>query len=336
MRIENPLPVLVAAALFGLCACAAAPPATPPELPVSVTSSPAPVPSSPISASPSPVGSAATAAARPSVAPRVPPGFSEQQVAAGRLLLTSFTGAQSHLTMRVWVWLPPQYDDPAWADKKFPVVVLFPGGDGVNYTQWFSFGQPEYVAHASASGEIQPFILVEPQLQPGVNVDTECTDLPGQPRVGTFLGRDVPTMLEATFRILPQRTAWGVGGASSGGYCAARLLFAEPQRFAVGTAFAGYFLIDTTLPAGKTKEAMATSPQVIAAGPNPPDVLFHNWVGTSDRHALAQYRAFEAVVRPPTRVGATVVEGAGHTWTAFKAWVPDLFRYYAQHLDKPA
>ncbi len=38
--------------------------------------------------------------------------------------------------MKVYVWLPPQYDDPRYAQTRFPVLELFPGGAGVTYTQW--------------------------------------------------------------------------------------------------------------------------------------------------------------------------------------------------------
>ena len=93
-------------------------------------------------------------------------GFASQKVGVGRLLLlTTLTGPVSGVRMRVWVWLPPQYDEPRYAHTAFPVLMLFPGGDGVSYTQWFSFGQPELIASKSATGEVSPFVRVEPQLQ---------------------------------------------------------------------------------------------------------------------------------------------------------------------------
>jgi len=203
--------------------------------------------------------------------------------------------------MRVWVWLPPQYDQPAYASTRFPVLVLYPGGDGVNYTQWFSPEKIGIVAAGAASGQISPFVIVEPQLQLSTQLDTECTDLAGQPQVGTFMETDVPAMVKAEFRVSGSRTGWGVGGVSSGAYCASRLLFARPDVFSVGASVGGYFTIETPLAAGRSPAARATSPQVIAAQ-NPPDVRLRLWAGSGDPVSLRENQAFLAVVRPPDHV----------------------------------
>lgn len=41
-----------------------------------------------------------------------------------------FKGRISGVSGEVYVWLPPQYDDPAYQDKKFPVVQMLPGFPG--------------------------------------------------------------------------------------------------------------------------------------------------------------------------------------------------------------
>ena len=265
-------------------------------------------------------------------------GFAPQKVGVGRLLLTTLTGPVSAVRMRVWVWLPPQYDEPRYAHTAFPVLMLFPGGDGVSYTQWFSFGQPELIASKSATGEVSPFVMVEPQLQVNEKLDTECTDLDGQPKVGTFLDTDVPAMVKTSFRVIQDRSGWGVGGASSGAYCANRLLFAHPEKFAAGVSLAGYFIIDTPLPAGHTAAAKASSPQIIAGGPNPPDVWLRCWMGSAgaaEANTRRQYEDFIKVVRAPTKVDAKTLQGATHTWASFTAMLPDTFAFFTEHLAKP-
>jgi len=250
--------------------------------------------------------------------------------------VTTLTGRASELTMKVWVWVPPQYDDPKYATTAFPVLMLYPGGDGTNYTQWYSFGQPELVAAKAATGEVSPFIMVEPQMQLSAGLDTECTDLEGQPKVGTFLGTDVPAMIKENFRVLPDRTAWGVGGASSGGYCAARLLLAHPDRFSVGVTLGGYFQIDTPLAAGHSAAAKATSPMAIASGANPPDVWLRAWTSSGEVFSVSQNQAFLKVVRPPTKADLKLLPGGAHTWTTFTKMLPDTFAFFTEHLDKPS
>ena len=80
-------------------------------------------------------------------------------------LAASFTGPKSGLDgdNDVLVWLPPQYNDRAYANTDFPVVMLLPGYPGTPQT-WFGQmdGQQELAAlvqqHAST-----PFVLVAAQ-----------------------------------------------------------------------------------------------------------------------------------------------------------------------------
>ena len=48
----------------------------------------------------------------------------------GYLFQTSVTGARSHLTRDVYVYLPPQYFQKAYAHYKFPVIELLHGSPG--------------------------------------------------------------------------------------------------------------------------------------------------------------------------------------------------------------
>ncbi len=294
-----------------------------PPTPTGPTSTPGPTPTGPTTPTPS-------SGAQP---------FSRQSAGVGRLMVTTLSGRASGVTMKVWVWVPPQYDDPQYARAAFPVLMLYPGGDGVSYTQWFSFGQPELISARSRTGEVSPFIMVEPQMQVSTSLDTECTDLDGLPKVGTFLDTDVPAMVRDSFRVLPARTAWGVGGASSGAYCAARVLFGNPDRFSVGVTLGGYFEIDTPLAAGHTAAARATSPMAIATGPNPPAVWLRAWTGSAgaaEAISLRQNQAFVKAVRAPTKADLKVLPDGTHTWTTFTKMLPDTFAFFTEHLDKPA
>jgi len=261
--------------------------------------------------------------------------FAAQKVGTGRLMVTTLNGKASGVTMKVWVWVPPQYDDPRYAKTAFPVLMLFPGGDGVGYTQWFSFGQPELISAGSKTGVVSPFVMVEPQMQLSTAQDTECTDLDGQPKVGTFLDTDVPATIADSFRVIAGRSGWGVGGASSGGYCAARLLFGHPDRFSVGVTLGGYFQIDTPLAAGHTPAAKATSPMAVESGPHPPDVWLRAWSSSAEAFSVSQNQSFMKVVQPPTKADLKILPGGAHTWATFAKMLPDTFAFFTEHLDKP-
>lgn len=263
--------------------------------------------------------------------------FEPLKVGVGKYQVTTLKGAASGVSMKVYVWLPPQYDDPAFADKRFPVLLTYPGGTGHNYTQWTGFGQPELLASGGPNKDITPFVMVETQLQLNGKLETECTDLAGHPKIGTFMDTDVPNMLKENFRVLPERTAWGLAGASSGGYCAIKHLMHNPTKFAAGAALSGYFQIDSRLAAGKTAEAKATSPLAMAKAGVLPDVKFlamSGNKGASERLTIKRNKEFKAAVKPPLEV--EVYEGkGGHTWSAFKSMMPTMFAWLSKNLDKP-
>src|SRR4051794_38701965 len=56
--------------------------------------------------------------------------------AAGGVRVTQLKGRVSGVDAEVCVWLPPQYNDPAYKDKKFPVVELLSGYPG-SAKAWF-------------------------------------------------------------------------------------------------------------------------------------------------------------------------------------------------------
>jgi hypothetical protein len=105
----------------------------------------------------------------------------------GRLAVTTLTGTRSGVTLKVWVWLPPEYDEPAFAHKDFPALMLFPGGTGAGHNAWAGtgLGAREVVASGAAHGSLSPFVFVMPEMQVSPALDTECADLPGEPRMGT-------------------------------------------------------------------------------------------------------------------------------------------------------
>ncbi|HEY6795229.1 MAG TPA: alpha/beta hydrolase-fold protein, partial [Kineosporiaceae bacterium] len=159
----------------------------------------------------------------------------------GRLVVTRLTGPASGVSLRVWVWLPPQYDEPAYAHSAFPALMLYPGGSGAGYNTWAGtqYHAREEDAAGAAAGRLTPFVFVMPEMQPGEHRDTECADLPGQPKIGTFLATDVRRMVLDNLRVLPDRTGWGAAGASAGAYCAARVVFNHPDQYCAVVSIAG-------------------------------------------------------------------------------------------------
>ena len=97
----------------------------------------------------------------------------------GYLFQTTITGLHSHLARDVYVYLPPQYFQKAYAHYKFPVIELLHGSPG-NPQAWLSVldAIPTYLnlleAHPSDAA-----ILVMPDTDGGQQYGLQCLNNPG-------------------------------------------------------------------------------------------------------------------------------------------------------------
>ncbi|AOR31964.1 esterase [Streptomyces fodineus] len=160
--------------------------------------------------------------------------------AAGGVEVTQLKGRVSGVNAEVYVWLPPQYNDPAYRNKKFPVVEVLPGYPG-SAKAWFgSMKAHEQLLPLMKSGQVAPFILVAPRTNLLAGVDTGCANIPGQVNADTWLSIDVPKMVMDNFRAEPAPQGWAVAGYSAGAHCAVKLAVAHPDRYRAAVSLSGY------------------------------------------------------------------------------------------------
>jgi hypothetical protein len=260
--------------------------------------------------------------------------FTQLRSDSGPILQTTLVGAASGVTMPVWVWLPPQYDEPAYAHTAFPALMLYPGGTGADRNAWVGtgLGGRELVAAGARNGTLTPFILVMPSMQLNPDLDTECADLPGNPKVGTFLAVDVRKMVEDNFRVRTDRDGWGAAGTSSGAYCATRLVFDHPDQYAAVASIGGYFSIETTL-AGADDPSVRSGDPASVAVTSPPDVSVLLYTG--DGRDLKDAQRFLATLRPPTHAQLQVLPGGQHLTVDFAKMIPGTLAFLTAHLGHP-
>jgi enterochelin esterase-like enzyme len=140
---------------------------------------------------------------------------------------------------RVIVWLPPGYD--ANAARPYPVVMFLPGQPSSPQGTVRHFQFARIATQLVQSHQVPPFVAVFPTLMIAPPRDTECTDVPGSVQAETWLNTDVPTYVGQHYRVQPPGPDWSLIGWSTGGFCAAKLVAAHPDRFGSATAFGGYF-----------------------------------------------------------------------------------------------
>ncbi|WP_328310812.1 alpha/beta hydrolase [Streptomyces sp. NBC_00442] len=243
--------------------------------------------------------------------------------------VTRLTGRVSGAEGEVYVWLPPQYDDPAYRNKDFPVAELLPGHPG-SARDWFTnLDVAEQLRPLMADGEVKPFILVAPRtaLLAG-GQDTGCANVPGVVNADTWLSVDVRKMVTDTFRAVTGADGWAVAGISAGAHCAAKLAVEHPDRYRAGVALSGY-----NDPAAEPDSITAGDP-VLRRTSDPLWLLTH--AGRAPRTSLyltgqpgdgyEDGLALHAAAKPPTEVWVRKT-GGGHLNVVWKPLVPRVFRW---------
>ncbi|MET9293252.1 alpha/beta hydrolase-fold protein [Streptomyces sp. NPDC003077] len=182
-----------------------------------------------------------------------------------KIVKTRWHGKKSGFTGDIWAWVPPQYNDPRYAKSGFPVLIALPGAYGYPNNYWIGgdFQLQEKVAEWSQEGKTLPFILVMPVLNPKKKY-FDGSDIPGQPKMGTWLAEDVPDFARANFRTYESRDGWAFMGSSSGGFAAMKTVLKYPNKFKAVIANGPDVAPDSPMWKGHPREKQANDPGWLA------------------------------------------------------------------------
>ncbi|MFI5978762.1 alpha/beta hydrolase [Streptomyces sp. NPDC051452] len=258
--------------------------------------------------------------------------------AAGGVRVTQLKGRVSGVNAEVYVWLPPQYGDPAHRHTRFPVVELLPGYPGSAQAWFGAMRAHEQLLPLMRSGRVAPFILVAPRTNLLAGVDTGCANVPGQVNADSWLSIDVPKMVTDNFRAQPAPRGWAVAGYSAGAHCAAKLAVAHPDRYRAAVSMSGY-----NDPIGEPGSLTAQSPALRAANnpylllkraPVPPRVALYLSGESGDGYQAGV--ALESVAKAPTTVRVVFLprSAGGHTMELWRPQVPAAFRWLTLQLGQ--
>ncbi|MFI7504935.1 alpha/beta hydrolase [Streptomyces sp. NPDC049687] len=258
--------------------------------------------------------------------------------AAGGVRVTQLRGRVSGVNAEVYVWLPPQYDEPAYAHRRFPVVELLPGYPGSPKSWFGSLHAPTQLDPLMREGKVAPFILVAPRttLLPGV--DTGCANVPGTVNADTWLSVDVPKMVMDNFRAMPAPKGWAVAGYSAGAHCAVRLAVAHPDRYRAAVSMSGYndpIGERDSLTAQDPALRRATNPYLMLARATtaPPVALY---VSGQPHDGYEAGIALQREAKAPTTVHVVYIpkSAGGHTMALWRPQVVPAFRWLTMQLDQ--
>ncbi|MGW4199413.1 alpha/beta hydrolase [Streptomyces sp. NPDC004726] len=251
------------------------------------------------------------------------------------VLRTHLKGGISGVEGEVYVWLPPQYGDPAHRNKKFPVVELLPGFPG-SAKNWFTkLDAPARIEPLIRSGRVAPFILVAPRTMLLGAKDHGYANIPGRINADSWLTVDVRKMVADNFRVSLDPADWAVAGYSAGGHGAAKLALAHPDRYSAAVSLSGY-----SDPAAEKASITGRDPElrrkndvlnILRSAKTPPRVALLATGEGADGYLPGL--ALQAEAEPPTTVDVRATKGGHATWV-WRAQVPYLFEWLT-HRMKP-
>ncbi len=250
----------------------------------------------------------------------------------GSLLSVRIPGTVSRLdVMDAYVYLPKQYNTPAFAHRSFPVVEAFNGSPGVPANWITGVLADTSLDHAIGGGEVAPAIVVFPPTNTSLLRSLECTDTRDGLRDETFLTTDVRSWVLSHLRTAGAR--WTAIGYSTGGYCALDLAVRHPDLYyqAVSLDGYGYALSDgfaRGLWQGRS-DRLAHSPDWIFRHEPPRPVDVYLLAGSDDSGARYDahltWRALLAGAWGRPRDRLVVQPGGRHSFDAWqRAFVPAL------------
>jgi len=268
---------------------------------------------------------------------------------SGYALRLNVTGPRSHITRVVYVYLPPQYFQPAYSRYRFPVIELLHGQPG-EPQDWINVvGVTTTLDGLMARKQAQPAVLVMPDANGGKDVSLQCLNQVGGPQDLTYLAEDLPDRIAHVVRVQPPGSGWGVAGYSEGGFCAANMALQFRYHYGFAGVLSGYFSpfenqlahpIRLVSPFGGSRVLQRDNTpldevQQLPAGA----VIPRFWLGagTDSKLDVADAELFwQELGLRQADVPLALTAGGGHNMATWQAEVPRMLTWMTQGLAQAA
>jgi enterochelin esterase-like enzyme len=252
---------------------------------------------------------------------------------SSRVVREQVTGPSSGVQASITIVTPPGYGDPSQANQRYPVVVFLPGYPGTPSTWLHALSLQSIMDGEIASRRVPAFIAVLPAMNVDGTRDTECSDVRGGPKVGTWLGVDVPRIVASQTRALPPGAGWGLTGYSTGGFCSVKLAFTNPQSYGAAAVLAGYYSPVTdgggaaALFGGDVNRLHQNDPMWLLTHGKVPAVRVLAVWSTQDPSTAGPTQAFLAAARPPLKADELRLIEGGHNTGVWQSVLPRVLAW---------
>ncbi|MEV0491376.1 alpha/beta hydrolase [Streptomyces atratus] len=257
----------------------------------------------------------------------------------GRIDKVVIAGRRSKIESSAYVYLPPEYFQSEYANRKFPAVVVLTGYPGTAENLLKGLAYPRTALDRVRAGRAQPMILV--MLRPTVAPprDTECVDIAGGPQTETFFAKDLPQAISDSYRIGKRARNWGIIGNSTGGYCALKIGLHHPDRFVASAGLSAYYKAAEDPTTGdlfhgnRAERKRANLLWSLDHLPQPDS----SFLVTTSRQGEGNYRStrrFMAKVKAPAEVSSIVLNSGGHNFNTWRREIPSALEWMSSRLSE--
>ncbi|MGW3461644.1 alpha/beta hydrolase [Streptomyces olivaceoviridis] len=257
----------------------------------------------------------------------------------GQIQKVDIVGRTTRIATPAYVYLPPEYFQPQYRTRTFPVAVVLTGYPGTARALVEKLDYPSTAQRLAKDGRVQPMILV--MLRPTVAPprDTECVDVPGGPQAETFFAKDLPEAVLGHYRAGKRPGSWGLVGDSTGGYCALKLAMHHPNVYAAGAGLSPYYKapIDPTtgdLFHGDKKLRNRADLFWLLEHEDAPDTSL---LVTSSKVGEQNYKATLKFIQRVqatnlTRVSSIILGSGGHNFNTWRREIPPTLQWLSGRL----
>ena len=263
--------------------------------------------------------------------PTTPAAKTTNAATAGHIVRFTVTGRTSGITVPMWAYLPPGYQESG--TTRYPVIEALHGYPS-SPVQWLkAFDVANVLNREIASGRMAPTIVLFPYQTPKPMVDTECANLVNGPQAETFLTVDVPEFARTHLPVRTDPAAWGLIGYSAGGYCATMLALRHPTQFAAGADLSGYaapgIVIGNNLEHTEYDLVWRLKHLPI------PAVALYLSCAKTDKLALRATQELAKAAHAPLSLTIAYINGGGHNAGTWEAMEAPAFDWLSNSLGRP-
>lgn len=145
----------------------------------------------------------------------------------------TFHSARNRATVGYCIFLPPDYEAPANATRRYPVVYALHGG--LVGSEVSAVASATFLDPPMRQGHVPPAIYVFPNGGRVSHYDYPALDSYGE----TAFVRELIPHIDKTYRTIARREGRGLEGFSAGGRGVARIMFKYPELFCSAIAMSG-------------------------------------------------------------------------------------------------